>query len=616
MQPYQEEYIANIKEITALTARKIPKGQSFEAYYAAWQEDRIQVEQKTERNMELLRTRLLPVLDHMPEADSETLAELGEFAEQLLNSREELDAGLFCRIHHALLSLARQKKDRGGMIRELYWLGIGANNLCNRLVGLADAVSESYYSQMRMYFAEAAAYLKYYDEITDSETRGYIVRSRANMALGKFKDVNQRIRMLQHTLQIMQDKGYQEKAPELPWDAYIYATHQLMAASISYSREETMTAKDVEVIMESVYLVYQRRIREAEQKKERPPVRPLFSYAAISYYCGLINLEELFKRMEELLDAADPSDFSLDGMYGVISLPAFYCQYLQQYPEQLPQRKEYVEALYRKILQYVEDFPDGEQNETLFLYLRQLSHTFVETEDSISYGEFLQKLQLRFVPDIFVHSFTVGKAAVVLSDIILKEEPDFFDDIAMFRELEDGEEKRRRILDYAMECGMYHDIGKINFMNLYCRTARQWFEEEYEEANLHTLVGETCLAGRDSTRCYADAAKGHHCWYDGTKGYPESYKRLECQYRQMIDVIGLVDWIDGVTETDCLHKGVKKTFDEAVETAISLEGRRFSPLLTARLRDKNVAEKLRDAFSEGRREAYRTLYEGYVGKEA
>lgn len=616
MQPYQEEYIANIKEITALTARKIPKGQSFEAYYAACLEDRGQVEQKAKRNMEILRTKLFPVLDHMREADEEELAELGEFAGQLLNIREDLDAGLFCRIHHALLSLARQKKDRGGMIRELYWLGIGANNLCNRLVGLPDDVNEPYYSQMRMYFAEAAAYLKYYDEITDPETRGYIVRSLANMALGKFKDVNQRIRMLQHTLQIMQDKGYQEKAPELPWDAYIYATHQLMAASISYSREETMTAKDVEVIMESVYLVYQRRIREAEQKKERPPVRPLFSYAAISYYCGLINLEELFRRMEELLDAADSSDFSLEGMYGVISLPAFYCQYLQQYPEQLPKRKEYVEALYRKILQYVEDFPDGEQNETLFLYLRQLSHTFVETEDSVSYGEFLQKLQLRFIPDIFVHSFTVGKAAVALSDIILKEEPDFFDDIAMFREMEDGEEKRRRILGYAMDCGIYHDIGKINFLNLYCRTARQWFEEEYEEVSLHTLVGETCLAARNSTGCFADAAKGHHRWYDGTKGYPESYKRLECQYRQMVDVIGLVDWIDGVTETNCLHKGEKKTFDEAVETAISLEGRRFSPLLTARLRDKNVAEKLREAFSEGRREAYRTLYEGYVGKEA
>lgn len=615
MQPYQEEYIANIKEITALTARKIPKGQSFEAYYAACMEDRRQVEQRARRNMELLRTELFPMLDHLPQADCEELTELSEFAGQLLNIREDLDAGLFCRIHHALLSLARLRKDRNGMIRELYWLGIGANNLCNRLVGLDAAVIDSYQSRMRMYFTEAAAYLKYYDEITDSQTRGYILRSRANMALGKFKATSSRIRLLKQTLQIMQDKGYQEKAPELPWDSYIYATHQLMAASISHSREEAMTAEDVEVIMESVYLVYQRRIREAEQKKERLPLRPLFAYTAISYYCGLFDLDELFRRMEELLDAADTSDFSVDGMYNVISMPAFYCQYLQQYPEKLPQRKEYLEGLYRKILQYVEDFPDGEQNETLFFYLRQLSLTFVETENSVSYGEFLQKLQFRFVPDIFIHSFTVGRAAAELCDIILKEEPAFFDDIEMFQGMTDGEEKRRRILEYAMESGIYHDIGKINFMNLYCHTARQWFEEEYEEASLHTLVGETCLAARNSTRRYAEIAKGHHRWYDGSRGYPETYKRLECRYRQMVDVIGLVDWIDSVTETNRLHKGVEKTFDEAVETAISLEHKRFSPLLIARLRDKAVVERLQQAFVNGRREAYRRLYEEYRNKE-
>ena len=85
MQPYQEEYIANIKDITALTARKIPKGQSFEAYYALCLEDRMQAERKAKRNMEILRSRLFPALDYMPEADGEELAEVGEFAGQLLN---------------------------------------------------------------------------------------------------------------------------------------------------------------------------------------------------------------------------------------------------------------------------------------------------------------------------------------------------------------------------------------------------------------------------------------------------------------------------------------------------------------------------------------------------
>ena len=51
------------------------------------------------------------------------------------------------------------------------------------------------------------------------------------------------------------------------------------------------------------------------------------------------------------------------------------------------------------------------------------------------------------------------------------------------------------------------------------------------------------------------------------------------------------------------------TFDEAVEEAVAQEGKRFSPLLTARLRDRQVTERLRKALQEGRREAYRQMYE-------
>lgn len=82
---------------------------------------------------------------------------------------------------------------------------------------------------------------------------------------------------------------------------------------------------------------------------------------------------------------------------------------------------------------------------------------------------------------------------------------------------------------------------------------------------LHTVVGSSCLAERASTRHYAAIALGHHSWYDGSGGYPDSYKRLECPYRQMVDVIGLIDWIENVTDSKCLHTGVKMTFDEAIE---------------------------------------------------
>lgn len=608
MKPYQKEYIANIKDIAGLTVRKAPAGLSFDAYFEKIQKDHQKTELIIKRNMALLREELFPVLDHMPEACEEDLNELREFASNLLNGPSALDAGLFCQIHKALLSLSRQKKDQKGMIRELYWLGIGRYHLCNKLIGLDYYQSEHYISQMRLCFTEAAAYLKYFDIIDDLETRSYILRSRANMALGEFKSSSMKIHLIKQTLQIMQDKEYQKTAPSLPWDRFIFQTHQLMASSISYEKENSMTSQDIADIMDSVYLVHQRQIQAQAGKKENLSVRTLFPYYSITYYCGLESLDGLLTKLESLMDAASPLDYSTEGMYGVISLPAFYCQYLQQYPDRLPDREKYLEGLYLKILSYVDTFPDDSQNESLFHYLRQLSFTFVETKNSISYGDFLQNLQMRFAPEIYIHSYAVGKAAAAFCHIIIKEEPSFFDDIEFIREIADHDKKRQAILDYAMACGVFHDVGKLSFINLYTQTTRQWFEEEYEMEHLHTLTGETCLATHASTCRYSDIAKGHHRWYDSSRGYPDSYLRLNCQARQMVDVIGLIDYLDCLTKADYLFTGLKQTFEEAVAAAVSLEGKRFSPLLTAWLRDKKVTEQIRKAFEEGQLEACKRLY--------
>lgn len=609
MQLYQEEYIANLKEIIALTTPGEREKLSFEACVEASGRKRLRGEALVNRNMKLLREGLFPVLDHIYDADETELSELREFAGELRGSREELDVGLYCQIHKALLSLARMRKDRKEMIRELYCLGMGYYSLCNMLVGLDRKEIQKYTSQMRLCFTEAAAYLKYFDEIEDTETRGFILRSRANMSLGQFNSPSEKIRMVKRTLEILQDKGFQEKEPGLPWDRYIYLTHQQMAASISYGRENTMTSQDVEDVMESVYIVYQRRFEEAAERKQKMLLRPSFSYYVIEYFCGMFGIDGLLARMETLMDGADASDFSEEGMYGIISLPAFYCQYLNDYPDKIPGRAEYIRNLYRRAMKYVEAFPREEESEKLFFYLRQLSSTFVEVEGGVLYKQFLLKILMRFAPEVYVHSKVVADAAVAFCRLIIDEEPDFFDDMDSIREIGDPAEKRQAILDYARECGMLHDVGKINFMNLYSQTARQWFEEEYEMAHLHTNVGAAWLGGRESTSMYAPVALGHHCWYDGSRGYPESYRRLECPCRQMVDVIGMLDWINNVVDTATLYTGVEKSFGEAVDAAIDLERRRFSPLLTARLRDKGIVEQMEKAFAEGRREAYRLLYE-------
>ncbi|MBD5169454.1 MAG: hypothetical protein HDT20_04980 [Oscillibacter sp.] len=609
MRPYQQKYIDNVREIAALTERLKPGELVFEEYAALLRERERQAAEKVKENLELLRRNLLPTVDHLFETTPEDLKDLEDFASQLRGNTETRDEGLFRLIHQALLSLARQRGDRNAMIRELYWLGMGYFDLSSKLVGLGLQHVAKYVSQMRLCFTEAAAYLKYFDEIDDTETRGYILRSRANMSLGLFKSPGEKIGQVRETLRIMQDESYQSKEPDLPWDRYIYTVHQQMATSISYRKEKVMTPEDMASIMDSAYIVYQRRIQETSEKHETPPLRWAFPYYAIEYYCGIYDMDHLLGRVEMLLDAADPADRSPDGMYGILSLPAFYCQYLLQYPERIPGREAYIDSLFRRAMNYADSFASSKEDR-IPLYIRHLSYMYLETSSGTPFGEFLQWMMLRFMPEVYLHSWMVGTAAKALCGLILEEEPEFFDDIPEICALTDPQKKRQQVLNDAMQSGLLHDIGKVSVLELSTRTVRQWQEEEYEVTCLHTAAGHLLLSERASTERFAPVALGHHAWYDGSAyGYPATYKRLECPSRQMVDVVGLIDWIEAVTNSDCSHTGIVMTFDEAVEEAIALEGRQFSPLLTARLRDKQVTEKIRQAFEAGRREAYRQMYE-------
>ena len=199
----------------------------------------------------------------------------------------------------------------------------------------------------------------------------------------------------------------------------------------------------------------------------------------------------------------------------------------------------------------------------------------------------------------------------MFSEILLAEEPGFFDDIDDIRVIADPAEKRREVLRFARGCGMFHDVGRLNLTGLYAHAGRHWLEEEYELSRLHTVSGEAMLAARPSTRRYASAALGHHAWYGGgERSYPDSYQRLACPERQMVDIISLLDWLENIVYSSHLFMGTAQTFCQAAENAVFLEGRRFSPVLIERLRIPETAEQLRLALERGRRLALERMYTG------
>ena len=84
MEPYQEEYIANLREIAALSPRRQPSEGTLADYTDRLCRDRARQKQLAARNMALLRENLFPVLDNLPEAGPQETEDLRQFAAALI----------------------------------------------------------------------------------------------------------------------------------------------------------------------------------------------------------------------------------------------------------------------------------------------------------------------------------------------------------------------------------------------------------------------------------------------------------------------------------------------------------------------------------------------------
>lgn len=113
-------------------------------------------------------------------------------------------------------------------------------------------------------------------------------------------------------------------------------------------------------------------------------------------------------------------------------------------------------------------------------------------------------------------------------------------------------------------------------------------------------MANTVLWKTPATAAFSDVAWGHHRWYNGSDGYPDTYVRNRSPYRQMTDVVAVVAYL--------LDHG-QDGFDAAVQGAQSLAHRRFSPLVTAYLQDQILTARLKQIAQSDGKEYYREVFE-------
>ena len=595
MNMLQEKYLANVREILSLRDFNRDAALSFEDWYRERLRAESRLEELRKENVALLNERLFPALDELFGASEARVTELASFADALMDWRTNYDCGVYVAIHEAILRLCRTRRDRDGMIRELYKLGMGLYYLRRSVEGLNDQAAAPFDFENEMVFTEASSYLRYYDGLEKEETKGYIIRALANISLCT-RDRKRKIAVTSRTLQILCDEHYRIGAPGLPWEAFVRKTHQQMSANRNELSGGDLTKAELAAVLDSCYEVF-----KPEEAAENPSIRWRWPYYEMEYNCGYVDLKTTLERLERLIQEPKPDPYDMSGLYGSVQLPLYYGRLLAKNPQLLGERHflRFLDGAYHQMLDTMLRCP-AERMDDYFVFLIDAVITeFREFEGCISYREVTVAFMRRFTGSLYIRSCLSGELMRCFCGAILEQDEAFFDDIPFIRSIEDPGEKRARLLSFAADCGFYHDFGLIK-MNL-SRTlqTRNLFENEYRMYMLHTISGYDDLRKRSSTASFADVALGHHRWYDGTEGYPAEYVRNESPYRQLTDVMAVV----AALEED------ERGLEERMRAILEGERGRFSPMVTAFLADGKLAASLRELLTGSRECYYRSIYE-------
>ena len=594
--PYQDEYVRNTKEILGLGKRGPATTGGFDVWFSAIQEESARSARLRQRNMEILNSELFPLLDNLHAASEEQIQSLEEFADVLLDWKNNLDRGICVTIHDALLSLCRVRKDRDGIIRELYKLGMGLFYLNRMVMGIDSKATTSFYFENEMVFTEAAAYLRFFDSIEDDTTRGYILRSLHNIAIC-VQGSKRKIAASSRMLNVINDEHYRTVAPSLPWDRFLRGVHQQMSSNRAALSGNDLSSSELALVLDSCYEIF-----KPEEASDNPNIRWLWPYYEMEFTCGYVDLRTTMNRMEKLIDQTPEAQFDSSGLYGNIQLPIYYGRLLKNHPELQRERHcmDFASLAYGKMYKTILALPIEDFSDTFLYDIILIVSDFFEIEGALSYKELVTHMMQKFSPDLYVSSRKTGDIMALLCGAVLEADPSFFDGLPVLDDLIETADRRQVIIDYAEECGLFHDLGQLKMDVGRTLKVRDLLDREFQMFMLHCLSGYGNLKERSSTRRFADIALGHHRWYDGEGGYPEAYVRTESPYRQMTDVAAVASY---------LVDGYDKDASKVIAGLLGEKHRRFSPIVTACLTESDLVASVTRVLSGDGRNYYREIYD-------
>ncbi|MCR5097479.1 MAG: HD domain-containing protein [Lachnospiraceae bacterium] len=570
-------------------------------------------------NRQILSEELFPYLEPGAEISQERIDSLGDFCDALLDAYnlDNLDPAIHDVLSQKLFADARASRD---VRSKNMVLGIDREitscytmmNITQRLISFPE-IAEAYRKRGFSAADQIAELIEpeAFAALPDDECRKMVlINARYMWSLyegGQLSEEETRhnYNMLLKELLLADDPEYINRLPDYDWRYHKFRTLSYISMLLDYNNRRGMPGDIVEAIADHVAEMDRMWHSDPEYFANLMEENELHLHVLrADYLSGRMDKTHYHRNMLALYDMRDPNDYGLSGMTLNVMLSTEYILSLDR--ESVPESEKHVlSRFYADSLRYAFNMSGKDSLSYMLEFLSMLMTNFIEIPGVMTFEDFCLSCIAALHPPTYVHSTMVAQFTRCITRHLLKLHPELFDDV--FRMLKTDDEDT--VLSFAFHAARCHDFGKILITDTIMVYGRRLLDTEFELIKKHPGAGADIMECYKSTARYANAARAHHIWYDGSAGYPDDFDVSDLPERVIIDIVTCADCLDAATDTVGRSYSRGKTLFEFSRELSEGAGTRYAPWLPELFRDKNFLADLSYLLSNGRRKNYERVYD-------
>lgn len=226
--------------------------------------------------------------------------------------------------------------------------------------------------------------------------------------------------------------------------------------------------------------------------------------------------------------------------------------------------------------------------------------------------QFLNEVIVSSQLPTYAHSVHVAIIAKKITESIISKEPQLLIGTNGCKTVADVKRQRDELIDLVYNGALYHDIGKCAIAPVVSDDYRPLLDEEFALIKRHSEYANRYMRIIPSLMKYRDVALGHHKWYDGRGGYPDSFDNTQSPIRTIIDIVTIADCLQAATEKVGRNYKKRLPFDEVMQELRNQAGTRYNPDVVRFINSQStLTRSLRHQVEDGWINIYYRIYQKY-----